>query len=70
VQVTGSRPKIVVSADGRGVVGHAGARLLADVADVTGLSDGKTASAAAKTQASAGSRRANSTSTKCGSNSR
>ncbi|HEV7896659.1 MAG TPA: IS1380 family transposase [Planosporangium sp.] len=34
---TGSRPKIVVSADGRGVVGHAGARLLADVAEATGL---------------------------------
>lgn len=37
MQVTGSRPKIVVAADGRGVVGHAGARLLADLADVTGL---------------------------------
>jgi hypothetical protein len=33
-----SRPKIVVSADGRGVVGHAGTRLLADLADATGLS--------------------------------
>ncbi len=38
VKVTGSRPKIVVAADGRGVVGHAGARLLADLADATGLS--------------------------------
>jgi hypothetical protein len=37
MQVTGSRPKIVAAADGRGVVGHAGARLLADLADVTGL---------------------------------
>jgi hypothetical protein len=37
VKVAGTRPKIVVSADGRGVVGHAGARLLADVADATGL---------------------------------
>ncbi|MEV8518045.1 IS1380 family transposase [Dactylosporangium sp. NPDC051484] len=37
VKATGTRPKIVVSADGRGVVGHAGARLLADVAEVTGL---------------------------------
>src|SRR3954453_8070220 len=37
MQVTGSRPKIVVAADGRGVVGHAGARLLADLADATGL---------------------------------
>jgi hypothetical protein len=37
MQVTGSRPKIVVSADGRGVVGHAGTRLLADLADATGL---------------------------------
>jgi hypothetical protein len=40
MQATGSRPKIVVTADGRGVVGHAGARLLADVAEVTGLSGG------------------------------
>jgi hypothetical protein len=37
VKTTGTRPKITVSADGRGVVGHAGARLLADVADATGL---------------------------------
>ncbi|MFI5916897.1 IS1380 family transposase [Dactylosporangium sp. NPDC051541] len=37
MQATGTRPKIVVSADGRGVVGHAGARLLADVAEATGL---------------------------------
>jgi hypothetical protein len=32
------RPKIIVTGDGRGVVGHAGARLLADLADATGLS--------------------------------
>jgi hypothetical protein len=37
VKATRKRPKIIVSADGRGVVGHAGARLLADVADATGL---------------------------------
>jgi hypothetical protein len=37
VKATGTRPKVTVSADGRGVVGHAGARLLADVADATGL---------------------------------
>jgi hypothetical protein len=37
VKATGTRPKIIVSADGRGVVGHAGARLLADVAEATGL---------------------------------
>ncbi len=37
MQATGSRPKIVATADGRGVVAHAGARLLADRADVTGL---------------------------------
>jgi Transposase DDE domain group 1 len=29
----------MVTADGRGVVGHAGARLLADIAEVTGLAD-------------------------------
>ncbi|MGI5243728.1 IS1380 family transposase [Dactylosporangium sp. CA-139066] len=40
MKVTGLRPKIVVSADGRGVVGHAGARLLADLADATGLAAG------------------------------
>jgi DDE family transposase len=33
----GSRPRVHVSADGTGVVGHAGARLLADLADATGL---------------------------------
>jgi len=37
VQTTGSRPKLVVTADGRGVAGHAGTRLLADLADATGL---------------------------------
>ncbi|MCX4573360.1 IS1380 family transposase [Streptomyces sp. NBC_01571] len=37
VQAIGLRPKIQVSADGSGVVGHAGARLLADLADATGL---------------------------------
>ncbi|MEY9990196.1 hypothetical protein ABIE67_002228 [Streptomyces sp. V4I8] len=34
---TGSRPKLVVSADGSGVVSHTGSRLPADLADVTGL---------------------------------
>ncbi|WP_220297038.1 IS1380 family transposase [Streptomyces sp. MBT84] len=37
VHTTGSRPKLVVSPDGRGVVSHAGSRLLADLADATGL---------------------------------
>lgn len=37
MHTTGSRPKFVVSADGQGVVSHAGSRLLADLADVTGL---------------------------------
>jgi hypothetical protein len=37
VKATGVRPKITVSGDGRGVVGHAGTRLLADVADASGL---------------------------------
>jgi hypothetical protein len=40
VQSTVSRPKLVVTADGRGVVGHAGARLLTDLADATGLARG------------------------------
>jgi hypothetical protein len=38
VKRTASRPKIVVTVDGRGVVGHAGTRMLADLADATGLS--------------------------------
>ena len=37
MQAIGSRPKVHVTADGSGVVGHAGARLLADLADATGL---------------------------------
>lgn len=37
MQGIGLRPKIHVSADGSGVVGHVGARLLADLADATGL---------------------------------
>lgn len=40
MKATGTRPKIIVSADGRGVVGHVGARLLADVAEATGLLGG------------------------------
>lgn len=35
-----ARPKITVTADGTGVVGHAGARLLTDLADATGLTAG------------------------------
>jgi hypothetical protein len=37
VQATTTRPKITVTADGQGVVSHAGSRLLADVADRTTL---------------------------------
>ncbi|WSC10672.1 IS1380 family transposase [Streptomyces scopuliridis] len=43
MQGIGLRPKVYVSADGSGVVGHAGARLLADLADVTGLTAGYSA---------------------------
>ncbi len=39
VQATTTRPKITVTADGEGVVSHAGSRLLADVADKTTLTD-------------------------------
>lgn len=35
MQATTTRPKIIVTADGAGVVSHAGSRLLADVADRT-----------------------------------
>jgi Transposase DDE domain group 1 len=34
------RPRLMVTGGGRGVVSHAGARLLADLADATGLCDG------------------------------
>ena len=37
MQTTPSRPKLMVSTDGTGVVAHAGTRLLADLADTTGL---------------------------------
>ena len=37
MQATTTRPKITVTADGTGVVSHAGSRLLADLADVTTL---------------------------------
>jgi hypothetical protein len=37
VQAPTTRPKITVTADGAGVVSHAGSRLLADLADVTTL---------------------------------
>lgn len=40
MKATRMRSRVVVSGDGRGVVGHAGARLLADLADVTGLTGG------------------------------
>jgi Transposase DDE domain group 1 len=38
VQATTTRPRIAVTADGRGVASHAGSRLLADLADAAGLS--------------------------------
>src|SRR5215207_10913660 len=38
VQATTTRSRIAVSTDGRGVVSHAGTRLLADVADAAGVS--------------------------------
>src|SRR5436309_8888366 len=37
MQDTGTRSKVAVSTAGRGVVGHASGRLLAGVADLTGL---------------------------------
>ncbi|MGW2696096.1 hypothetical protein ACWC3Y_30550 [Streptomyces sp. NPDC001296] len=37
MHITGSRPRLVVSTDGRGVVNHAASRLLADLAEATGL---------------------------------
>lgn len=40
MQSTGLRPKVVVTGGARGVVGHAGTRLLTDLADKTGLTRG------------------------------
>jgi len=40
VQSTGTRPKVVVTGGARGVVGHAGVRLLTDLADKTSLTSG------------------------------
>lgn len=37
IQAVGSLPRVVVSTDGSGVVGHAGACLLAELAHATGL---------------------------------
>ena len=37
MKATPTRPKIVVTGGGQGVVGHAGAWLLANLADATGL---------------------------------
>jgi hypothetical protein len=39
VQGTRGRPKVTVTVDGRGVVAHAGARLLTDLAEATGLTE-------------------------------
>jgi hypothetical protein len=41
-----TRPRLLVTADGTRVVGHAGARLLSDLADATGLTDGLSAAMA------------------------
>jgi hypothetical protein len=35
VQATSARPRVVVTADGEGLVSHAGTRLLADLADAS-----------------------------------
>lgn len=37
MKTTSSRPKLAVTTDGTGVVSHTGARLLADLAEATGL---------------------------------
>ena len=41
-----TRPRLVVTADGRGVASHAGARLLSDLADAVGLTEGMSAAMA------------------------
>jgi flavin-binding protein dodecin len=54
VKVTTSRPRLAVSCDGRGVVGHGGSRLLADLAEVTGLESGFVDALAALRQRASG----------------
>src|SRR5215207_10279851 len=44
------RPRLKITAGGRGLVNHAGARLLADLADAVGLTDGLSAAMAATKQ--------------------
>jgi hypothetical protein len=44
------RPRLVVTADGKGVAAHAGARLIADVADALGLTAGLSVAMAATRQ--------------------
>jgi Transposase DDE domain group 1 len=46
VKRTRARGKLVVTADGRGVASHAGARLLSDLADAVGLTAGLSAAMA------------------------
>jgi Transposase DDE domain group 1 len=46
VKNTAGRPSLVVATGGRGVVAHAGARLLAELADALGLSAGLSAAMA------------------------
>ena len=41
-----TRPRLLVTADGTHVVGHVGARLLSDLADATGLTEGLSAAMA------------------------
>jgi hypothetical protein len=54
VHITATRPKIVVTADGRGVAARAGSRLLVDLAEATGLSAGFSAAVAGLRERRAG----------------
>ena len=53
VQAIATRPKIMVTADGQGVVSHAGSRLLADLADRASLT-GELSAGLARVAAAAG----------------
>jgi DDE family transposase len=50
VKRSGARPRLVVTADGAGVAAHAGSRLVADMADCLGLTDGLSAAMASSRQ--------------------
>jgi len=54
VKRNSGRPRLRVTSDGKSVVGHAGARLLSDLADAVGLTQGLSEAMAPDQEAKAG----------------